>query len=407
MRGNFPNIRHLRIFLETARSGSVSDAAKRCYLSQPAATQAISRLEEVVGLPLLTRTRKRAALTEIGALFAARAENALDHIRHGSQSPLIESRSKGRRYSTFESAVTASQLRTLIAIANTGSFTLAAQSLGLSQPTIHRAARNLEAVVGTPFFIARTSGVRLTPAAESFVIGAKLAQAELRQAFEEISTASGQEKGTFVLGSLPLARTTIVPKAVHAMVKSMDGFQVRVVEGRYGELLRSLREGDIDCLIGALRDPPPADDITQEFLFRDALAIVTHPDHPLTKLRNLRLEDTVEFPWIAPPIETPAGQYLFETLRIGDRDQTPVRIVASSMAILRGVLAEGPYVSVVSRHQIKVDENQGAIKPLDIELTGHLRDIGLTYRTSWQPTQAQRLFIELLQRFSADASADE
>jgi DNA-binding transcriptional LysR family regulator len=77
------------------------------------------------------------------------------------------------------------------------------------------------------------------------------------------------------------------------------------------------------------------------------------------------------------------------------------------MAILRGVLAEGPYVSVVSRHQIKVDENQGAIKPLDIELTGHLRDIGLTYRTSWQPTQAQRLFIELLQRFSADATADE
>ena len=82
MRGNFPNIRHLRIFLETARSGSVSDAAKRCYLSQPAATQAISRLEEVVGLPLLTRNRKRAALTEIGALFAARAEKALDHIRH-------------------------------------------------------------------------------------------------------------------------------------------------------------------------------------------------------------------------------------------------------------------------------------------------------------------------------------
>ena len=96
------------------------------------------------------------------------------------------------RRQNFELSVTASQLRNLIAIANTGSFTVAARSLGLSQPTVHRTARNLEAVAGLPFFTARPSGVRLTAAADAFMRGAKLAQSELRQAVEDISRETGE-----------------------------------------------------------------------------------------------------------------------------------------------------------------------------------------------------------------------
>ena len=400
MRGGFPNIRHMRVFLETARTGSVSKAADLCHLSQPAATQAISRLEADIGTPLLVRNRRQTSPTHCGALFVKRATRALRHLKEGSQTALRELGGQAQSKSTFEMSVTASQLRNLIAIANTGSFTVAAHMLGLSQPTVHRTARSLEAVVGVPFFVARASGVRLTAAAEAFVVGAKLAQAELKQSLEEISRELGQEKATFALGSLPLARTTIVPKAIHSMVSEVRGFQVRVVEGRYSELLRSLREGDLDCLIGALRHPAPADDVRQELLFRDALAIVVHPDHPLAGQKGLKIEDTLEFPWVAPPKETPAGQYLFETLRIQDRPRTPVRVVSSSMAILRGVLAEGPYVSVVSRHQINVDEALGFFTALDIPLSGHIRDIGLTYRRAWNPTETQIQFIDFLRQHS-------
>ncbi len=400
MRGGFPNIRHMRAFLETARTGSVSAAAARCNLSQPAASHAIARLEADFGTLLLIRRRRQAALTTCGALLAQRAAEALRHLKEGAQAALREAGAKAQRRSTFELSVTASQLRNLVAIANAGSFTVAAHTLGLSQPTVHRAARSLEAVAGVPFFIARPSGVRLTPSAEAFVLAAKLAQTEIRQCIEEMSRELGQEQGTFVLGSLPLARTTIVPKAIHAMVSNVKRFQIRVVEGRYAELLRSLREGDIDCLIGALRHPVPADDIKQELLFCDALAVVAHPDHPLARTRNPRLEDTLNYPWIAPPKETPAGQYLFDTLRIQEEARTPVRVVSSSLAVLRGVLAEGPYVSIVSRHQINVDESLGTIATLDVPLSGHVRDIGLTYRHEWRPTETQAQFINFLHHFS-------
>jgi len=400
MQSGFLNIRHMRVFVETARTGSVSTAADLCHLSQPAATQAISSLEANFGTALLIRKRQGSTLTTCGTLVERRTRAALKHLRDGAKNALREAGNKAVRRQNFELSVTASQLRNLIAIANTGSFTVAARSLGLSQPTVHRTARNLEAVAGTPFFTARASGVRLTAAADAFMRGAKLAQSELRQAIEDVSRETGEEHGTFVLGSLPLARTAIVPKAIHAMVSTVEGFQVRVVEGRYAELLRSLREGDIDCLIGALRHPIPTDDIEQELLFQDALAIVAHPSHPLVDQRMVKLDETVEFPWIAPPKETPAGQYLFDTLQIHKRAESPVRVVSSSMAVLRGVLAEGHYVSVVSRHQINVEEALGTIAVLDVQLSGHIRDIGLTYRSDWTPTETQSLFIEYLRNFS-------
>ncbi|MCY3996038.1 MAG: LysR family transcriptional regulator [Rhodobacter sp.] len=400
MQVDFPNIRHMRVFLETARTGSVSVAAQRCHLSQPAATQALSRLEAAIGTQLLIRKRRQAVLTVCGAAFAYRARRALENLRTAARAALREAGEKPGRGGTFDLKITAAQLRGLTAIADTGSFTIAARELGVSQPTVHRSARNLEALSGVPFFTAHHSGVRLTPAAETFATGAKLAQGEIRLGLEEISRELGEEKATFVLGSLPLARTSIVPKAIHKMVTRFPGIQIRVVEGRYSELLRSLRDGDLDCLIGALRHPDPVEDIRQERLFDDALAIVAHPRHPLAGRENLTLSDTLRYPWIAPPKTTPAGQYLFETLKIHRIPETPVRVVASSLAILRGVLSEGDYVSIVSRHQISVDEGLGAITVLNVELAGHIRDIGLTYRSHWKPTETQACFIEYLREFS-------
>ncbi|MEM7439405.1 MAG: LysR family transcriptional regulator [Pseudomonadota bacterium] len=381
----------MRVFLEASRGGSVSAAAEQCNLSQPAATQALSRLEADLGATLLIRRRGQFALTESGAVFEKRAAAALRHLSEGGRV------ASGR--GPFGQSVTAAQLRNLIAIANTGSFTVAARTMGLSQPTVHRTARHLEALAGQPFFLASATGVQLTPAAEGFVRAVKLARSEIKMGVEEISQALGREKSSFVLGSLPLARTSIVPKAIHTLVTARRGVQVRVVDGRYSALLRALREGDIDCLIGALRRPAPAEDVEERLLFRDALTLVAHPTHPLAQ-RPATLKDTLAYPWIAPPKETPAGQYLFETLRIQDRAETPVRAVSSSMAVLRGILAEGDYISVVSAHQVEADVNLGLIARLNIPLTGHIRHIGLTYRRDWRPTKTQDLFIQYLSNHS-------
>ncbi len=397
----FPNIRHLRVLCEAARLGSVSLAAEQVHLSQPAATQAIARMEADLGVTLLARHRDGLVPTPLGAVFLDRARRALDQLSTGARAAVRLAGPGGTtRQARFDTRVTAAQLRALVAIAGSGSFTIAARDLGLSQPTVHKTARTLEALAGIRLFNSGAAGVELSPAAQALVHRVKLAYAEIRQGLDEVDAALSRESSTFVLGSLPLARTHIVPKAVNAMIRDTPRLQIRVVDGRYPELLRSLREGEIDCLIGALRGPAPVEDVVQEALFDDPLAIVAGRDHPLAGRAEVSLEETLRYPWVAPPRQAPAGQYLYETLRIQDRPETPVRVVSSSLVLLRGLLGEGDFLTVISRHQISREEAAGTLVSLPVPLQGNRRPIGLTWRRDWRPTATQARFMDLLREWS-------
>jgi LysR family pca operon transcriptional activator len=70
-------LRHLRCFLETARTGSLSAAAEALHVSQPAASKTIRELEEIVGVALFDRGGRRLALTPAGALFQQHAGTAM------------------------------------------------------------------------------------------------------------------------------------------------------------------------------------------------------------------------------------------------------------------------------------------------------------------------------------------
>lgn len=393
-----PNIRHMLVYCAARKHQSISQAAHKLNLTQPAASQGIAKLEADLGVPLLVRSGKGIAATDEGDIFAERAERAIAQLRAGIKAALHHAGADAKGTDQLQRNITASQIRTLIAVGTHGSFTVAAKSLGLAQPTVHRTAKALEETCGFALFRSTVRGIELTVSGQILNQAAKLARDELRQAREELTQFSGQGRSTFILGSLPLARTSIIPAAISEMLDREKELQVRVIEGRYEELLRALREGDIDCLIGALRSPAPADDVVEEHLFHDDLVIVSNASHPLAQKAEVTLEDTLGYPWIAPPIATPAGQYLFETLDIENRSKTPVRVVASSFVLLRELMLTGEFLTVISGLQIKKDLDEGNLKVLPIDLQGQTRSIGLTMRKKWHPTSSQTAFLGSLKR---------
>lgn len=404
MKRDVPNIRHLRVFREVAECHSVSLAAERAHLSQPAVTQAIAKLETELTVTLFDRRSDGMYATEIGARFLLRVSRALDHLQIGARDAArLGLRQKGRGFTDFDRLLTAAQLRALVAVSESKNFSMAARNVGISQPSIHRAARNLERLSGLRLFEGAHEGISLTPAAHVLAQRTKLALSELRQGFDEIDDFLGQDSSTIACGALPLARTHILPVAIDRMVRNSRRVQVQVVEGRYLELLHSVRHGDLDFLIGALRDPAPADDIVQEPLFEDPLAIVTGPHHPLAGKATVTLEDIRQYPWVAPPRSTPAGSYLFNTLKIHDLPETPVRVVSSSLVLLRGLLSIGDYVTIISLHQIREELAHGLLSPLAIDLPDSARAIGLTYRRDWRPTTTQQQFLGYLREVAREA----
>lgn len=388
--------------MEVAEARGISAAAHRVHLSQPAVTQAISGLEKRFGVTLLDRRAEGMFPTGEGEVLLLRVQRMFENLAEGAQRAIrLAGRRDGRPTPDFELRVTAAQLRALIAIREAGNFSLAARALGIAQPSVHRAGRDLEKTSGLRLFVPSRKGIELTPAAEAFARAVKLAEAEYAQGLDELTRLSGSDATRIAIGSMPLSRTEILPAACDALLKEAAGVQLRLVDAPYGELLRGLRYGELDLLIGALRDPLPADDIVQEPLLDDHLAVMAGPQHPLAGRQDLSLEDTLVYPWIAGPKDTPAGAYLYRALGIGGMDRTPVSVVSSSMVLVRGLLTRGDYLTLLSPRQAAWEVSQGRMVPLDLPLPDSARRIGLTTRAGWMPTPTQARFLDLVRAAAA------
>ena len=77
------NLELYRIFYVVATNGSISKATEILYISQPAITFQIKKLEEQLGVSLFTRTKKGVVLTEEGSVLFSYIKNAMDMIHNG------------------------------------------------------------------------------------------------------------------------------------------------------------------------------------------------------------------------------------------------------------------------------------------------------------------------------------
>ena len=117
------NLRHLRAFQQVARCGSVSRASDQVFLSQPAITQALSKLETSLGTRLFLRKSTGMFLTEAGSTLLVRVERALEMLATGARRG---ARAAGRNghggFQNFDQLLTTVQLRGFLALANAGNY---------------------------------------------------------------------------------------------------------------------------------------------------------------------------------------------------------------------------------------------------------------------------------------------
>ncbi len=399
-----PNLRHLGLFLEVVRRGSISAAARAAHLSQPAVTQAIAAVESTLGGELLARGGQGLQPTPAGQAVAVRAERALRLLRG-----VLTAMRTGDREARQEAlrGITAAQLDALVRVAEHGSFAAAAARAGRSRAAMYRAVRQMEAAVGTTL-LEQSAGRQIpTRDGERLAQRAHLAAAEIAQARDEVAQSKGHGGGATVIGAMPLARSVLVPRAVLSFAAERPDHAVAILDGPYDTLLRALRYAKADLLIGALRDPAPADDVVQEHLFDDPLSIIVRTGHPLTRAPALRLASLAKYAWIAPRPESPLRRH-FDTLYRGvGSSNRAVPIECSSLVAARALLLGSDRVMLLSAHQVHHELKAGELAALPHPLGPVFRSIGLTLRRNWRPTEAQARLLELLRTEGRDAASTD
>lgn len=384
------NLRHLEAAAAVAGLGGISAAALAVNLSQPALTQGLSKLEGRIGRRLFDRHAGGASATEAGAILAGRVERALALLgdaarqaRRGSRLPALGAVARH---------LTMTQIRALTAVDRMGGYAAAATRTGVSQPALHNAVRELELMLGVALLSREGRMVRATPAARRFLRPARLAISELQSALDEIEALSARGAGRVVVGALPLARAALLPAALARFVRAFPLARVRVIEGPYAELLAGLRNGEIDCLIGALRDPLPAPEVVQKALFDDHLHVVCRADHPLSE--GATIDQLTAYPWVMASPGAPLHarwRAMFESAGVAP---PPVAVECGSVIAIRGLLLADDWLTVLSPDQFRIEERAGLLTRIGEPISGSERSIGLTLRQNWQPTGLQQAFLD-------------
>lgn len=383
------NLRHFRLMLAVTETGSLTHSADLGNVSQPAVTQAIGKLEREAGGALFDRTRQGFFPTQRGEVIARRLRRAFDRL----DPALADIAPRLKLTATW------AQLQALVAVHETENFTLAARRLGLAQPTVHRAISQLEQEAGRKLFERTAFGLVPTRQARTLVQVVMLAFAEIDQAESDLAELDGGEAGRIVIGALPLSRSVLLPRALARFREERPRHPVLVIDGAYDELLGDLRRGQVDVILGALRQPAPIGDIVQERLFTDRLSILSRVGHPLAGATGLGPEELRSWKWVVPRRGVPSRDH-FDAF-FAETGPPEGIIEAGSILLMRELLAQSDHLGCISSAQAQAELSHGLLHELDVDADWPSRPIGLTHRGNWVATKAQALLIDLLRAEAA------
>lgn len=177
-------------------------------------------------------------------------------------------------------AITLKQLRALLAVAEAGSLTVAAEWLRQTPPTIHSQIKNLEIAAGTPLLVRPPDGTgfRPTPAGEEMIAAARRIDANLTLAARQIGALSQGKTGHVVLGTMSTA-TYFVPRLVRMLHDRVPDVDITLKVTNRADAVAAMARGEYDLTV---MGRPPRQAVGRAVpLGPHPHGIVLPPDHPM------------------------------------------------------------------------------------------------------------------------------
>ena len=179
-------------------------------------------------------------------------------------------------------------LRYFLAVAEEGSFTLAAERLHTAQPSLSRQIRDLEHEVGSALLIRGARGVELTAPGRAFLDHARLAITQAETAAEAARRASHQIKPTFALGFLTGVEMEWLPEAMGVLKDELPKVDVTVSSQYSPDLAEALSRGKLDLAFMRPEANMPA--LEYRVVQKEPLIVVMASDHHLTSHDAIAIE---------------------------------------------------------------------------------------------------------------------
>src|ERR1700684_4698653 len=133
------------------------------------------------------------------------------------------------------------QLRYVCAIADTGTFSRAAERCQISQPSLSQQVLKLEAELGTKLFARRGRSIRLTEAGRAFIPRARTILEQMEAARSTAADQNTDFRGSVTVGVIPTVAPYLIPSYAAGFAKKYPDAKLRIVEETTSVLGEGLR----------------------------------------------------------------------------------------------------------------------------------------------------------------------
>ena len=181
------------------------------------------------------------------------------------------------------------QLRYVCAIAETGSFSRAAERCQVAQPSLSQQVLKLEEDLGARLFDRLGRSVRLTEAGRAFLPHARSILSQMETARSSVVDKSADVRGSVSVGVIPTIAPYLMPRYTTTFAKKYPEAKLRIIEETTPILIESLRDLSIDLAILAL--PLRHKDLELFPLRTEPLFAVLPKDHPRAATESLAIKD--------------------------------------------------------------------------------------------------------------------
>ncbi|ARK25054.1 LysR family transcriptional regulator [Sporosarcina sp. P37] len=250
------------------------------------------------------------------------------------------------------------QLQYFVMVVQQSSFSEAAKKLHLSQPSLSKAIKNLEAEIGFRLLERTTKHIRLTESGQVIYERALQILNETDILQQEIKEVKWTGSGIVQVGMIESVKNWI-PAVLHAYQKEFPSMRVKLIEVLSREdVERALRQYSVHaCLTNQYIDAP---DIHSIPLYNEQLAVIMHPDHRLAGLESITLADLEDEAFIVTSVGLQTRQDIFTafaeegvpmTIRYEvERFETIVELVRANIGVSiipRNYFSDRPDPSIV------------------------------------------------------------
>jgi DNA-binding transcriptional LysR family regulator len=283
------------------------------------------------------------------------------------------------------------QLRAFCEVIKSGSITLAAQKLFLSQPSVTLQIQAMEREMGVTVFERRGPLLKLTPDGEALYALAK----PLVEGIDSLQENFVANNGKFDSGELSICAGEstilyILPEAVRRFVLAYPRIQLKIHNETGRDGLKMLRADEVDLVVGSMLDVP--EDITYQPVVTFDPALIVPIGHPLANNTAVTLEEISRYGLILPPSHLSTWRMVKYVFQQNNLNFT-VTLEAGGWEVIKKYVELGMGVSIVTDICLT-----GTEKLIRIPLNQYFpqRGYGLVLRKGRFLTPQARRFVEIL-----------